>query len=114
MDHSHHKSIKRFSLDGIIKDDVSIGRLRVEYIKLLKAEMRLNGYAPRLDIDPNFTIYYNHDKDYYEFILSVYGTYIGRKKTECIEGIDGTMLVPTPKNKSNESLQDQESTSNQK
>ena len=76
--------------------------------------MKLNGYAPRLDIDPNFTIYYNQDKDYFEFILSVYGTYIGRKKTECTEGIDGTMLVPTQKSKSNESLQDQESPSNQK
>jgi hypothetical protein len=114
MDYTHHKSIKRFSLDGIIRDDTSIGRLRQEYIRLLKIEMKLNGYAPRLDIDPNFTIYYNHDKDYFEFILSVYGTYIGRKKTECIEGIDGTMLVPTPKNKSNELSQDQESTLNQK
>jgi hypothetical protein len=114
MDYTHHKSIKRFSLDGIIRDDASIGRLRQEYIRLLKIEMKLNGYAPRLDIDPNFTIYYNHDKDYFEFILSVYGTYIGRKKTECTEGIDGTMLVPTQKSKSNESLQDQESPSNQK
>ncbi len=114
MDHSHHKSIKRFSLDGIIKDDIAIGRLRIEYTKLLNTEMRLNGYAPRLDIDPNFTIYYNHDKDHYEFILSVYGTYLGRKKTEWIEGIDGTMLIPTQKSKSNELSQDQESTSNQK
>jgi hypothetical protein len=114
MDHSHHKSIKRFSLDGIIKDDISIGRLRQEYTKLLNTEMRLNGYAPRLDIDPNFTIYYNHDKDYFEFILSVYGTYIGRKKAEWIQGIDGTALVPTQKSKSNELSQDQESTSNQK
>jgi hypothetical protein len=114
MDHSHHKSIKRFSLDGIIKDDISIGRLRQEYTRLLRSEMRLNGYAPRLDIDPDFTIYYNQDKDYYEFILSVYGTYIGRKQIEWIEGIDGTALVPTPKNKSNELSQDQESASNQK
>lgn len=114
MDYAYHKSIKRFSLDGIIKDDISIGRLRQEYIRLLNIEMKLNGYAPRLDIDPHFTIYYNHDKDYYEFLLSVYGTYIGRKKTECIEGMDGAILVPTLKNKSNELSQDQESASNQK
>ena len=114
MDHVHHKSIKRFYLDGIIKDDISIGRLRQEYIRLLNTEMRLNGYAPRLDIDPNFTIYYNHIKDYYEFQLSVYGTYLGRKKTECIQGMDGTIAVPTQKNKSKEPSQGQESTSSQK
>ncbi len=76
--------------------------------------MKLNGYARRLDIDPNFTIYYNHDKDYYEFILSVYGTYLGRRQVEWIDGIDGTALVPTQKSKSNELSQDQASTSNQK
>ena len=114
MDYTHHKSIKRFSLDGIIKDDTAIGRLRQEYTRLLKIEMKLNGYAQRLDIDPDFTIYYNQDKDHFEFILSVYGTYIGRKKSEWIEGIDGTMLVPTQKNKSNELSQGQESTLNQK
>lgn len=114
MEYVHHKPIKRFSLDGIIRDDASIGRLRQEYIRLLNTEMRLNGYAPRLDIDPNFTIYYNHDKDYFEFILSVFGTYIGKKQIECIQGIDGTMLVPTQKNKSSESSQDQASTLNQK
>ena len=114
MDHTHHKSIKRFFLDGIIRDDASIGRLRQEYIRLLNIEMRLNGYTQRLDIDPDFTIYYNHDKDYFEFQLSIYGTYLGKKKAECIEGIDGTLMVPTHKSKSRESSQDQASTSNQK
>ncbi len=114
MDHVHHKPIKRFFLDGIINDDVSIGRLRQEYVRLLNIEMKLNGYAPRLDIDPDFTIYYNHTKDYYEFQLSVYGTYLGRKKTECIQGMDGTIAVPIQKSKSKEQSQGQESPSNQK
>jgi hypothetical protein len=114
MDHIHHKSIKRFYLDGIIHSDSAIGRLKQEYIRLLNIEMRLNGYAERLDIDPDFTIYYNHDKDYYEFQLSVYGTYLGKKQIECIQGLDGTTAIPTLKSKSNELSQDQESQSNQK
>jgi hypothetical protein len=100
MENVHHKPVKRFSLDGIIKDEASIGRLRVEYVRLLNIEMRLNGYVPRLDINPDFTIYYNIDKDYFEFILSVYGVYIGKKKSECLDGIDATTLIYTQKSKS--------------
>jgi hypothetical protein len=114
MKNMHHKPIKRFFLEGIIHSDSAIGRLKQEYIRLIGIEMRLGGYAERLDIDPDFTIYYNHTKDYYEFQLSVYGTYIGRKQIECIQGIDGTLAVPTHKSKSKELLQDQESQSNQK
>jgi hypothetical protein len=52
----HHKPIKKFSLDGVIHDEASIGRLKIEYIRLVVSEMRLNGYVPRFDIDPDFTI----------------------------------------------------------
>ena len=114
MENLHHKSIKTFNLEGIIKDDAAIGRLKIEYIRLLTIQMREDGFVPRLDIDPDFTIYYNSDKEYFEFTLTVYGTYLGRKKSKCVEGMDGTLAVPTHKNKSKESLQDQESTSNQK
>ena len=114
MEYLHHRPIKTFRLDGIIKDDSAIGRLRVEVAKLKIEEMREEGYVPRLDIDPNFTIQYNHTKDYYEFTLTVYGTYTGKKKAQCIQGIDGTTLVPTLKNKSKELSQGQASTSNQK
>jgi hypothetical protein len=88
----HHKSIKIFKLEGIIKDDSAIGRLRLEYLRMLTAEMRETGYALRLDIDPDFTIQYNSSKEYFEFKLSVYGTYIGRKKSKWAVGIDGTVV----------------------
>ena len=109
----HHKPIKHFFLDGQIHDDAAIGRLKTEYIRLVTAEMRLSGYAPRLDIDPDFTIEYNSTKENFTFQLSMYGTYVGRRKSEWITGIDGTVAY-TQQNKSKESLQGQESTSNQK
>jgi len=114
MENMHHKPIKKYYLDGIINDEASIGRLKQEYIRLITSEMRLGGYVPRLDIDADFTIQYNHKKQYFEFQLSMYGTYTGRTKSEWISGIDGTKMVPTLKNKSNELSQDQESQSNQK
>lgn len=102
----HHKQIKKFSIDGIISSDELIGRLQTEYINLLILEMKFSGYARRLDIDPDFTIRYNHDKNYYEFELTMYGVHVGKKKAEWIHGIDGT-TVYTHQIKSKEYSQDQ-------
>jgi hypothetical protein len=106
METFQHKPIKRFALDGVINDDAAIYRLQQEYIRLLVSEMRLSGYSPRIDIDPQFTLSYNENKNYFEFTLSVYGIYIGRKKSEWILGIDGTKPVYTQQIKSKEYSQD--------
>lgn len=106
MENIHHRPIKAFYLDGMIYDDSAISRLRLEYIRLLSLEMKLSGYVPRLDIDPDFTIQYNHNKKYYEFQITMYGTYIGKKQAQWITGIDGTVMY-THQNKSKEYSQDQ-------
>lgn len=107
MDRIHHRPIKRFGLKGNIADDSSIFRLRKEYSNLLSLEMKLNGYVPRLDIDEDFTIEYNEQKQYFEFELTTYGIYVGKKKSEWILGIDGTLIVPIHQNKLSESLRGQ-------
>lgn len=110
----HHKPLKKFSLDGNIHDDSAMWRLKSEYIALLSSEMRIAGYVPRLDINPDFTIDYNEQKQYFEFELSLYGVYVGKRKSEWITGIDETRAVYTQKNRSSESSQDLESPSNLK
>lgn len=110
----HHKSIKKFSVSGEIHDDSAIARLRVEYLHLLKQQMKDSGYAVRLDIDTDFTIKYNKKTETFTFKISVYGTYVGKKKIECVVGIDGTEVIYTQPNKSKESSQDQASILNQK
>ncbi len=102
MANYHHKPIKKFNLDGIIHDESAIYRLKNEYVRLLTTEMRLAGYVPRLDIDIDFTIDYNEIKQYFEFELSLYGIFTGRKQSEWIQGIDGTKAILIQKNKSNE------------
>jgi hypothetical protein len=102
----HHKPIKKFNLDGKIHSDSVIGRLRLEYAKLLKTEMKLLGYVPRIDIDEDFTISYNEKKQYFEFELSIYGIFVGKKQSEWIMGVDGTSVVPIRNNKSAESLRE--------
>lgn len=107
MGNYHHKPIKRFNLDGMIHDEAILGRLKIEYIRLLTSEMRISGYVPRLDIDPDFTIQYNEEKEYFEFTLSIHGIYTGRKQSEWILGIDGTTAIYTQQSKLNEFLQEQ-------
>ena len=108
----HHKPIKCFKLDGNIKDESNIYRLKEEYIRILETQMRLQGFAPRLDIDSDFTIEYTGK--IYNFKLSVYGTYVGKKNAECLIGIDKNKPIFIQQNKSKESSADQESESNQK
>lgn len=107
-----HRSIRRFHLDGQIYDDALIPRLQTEYINILNTQMKLQGYAPRLDIDPQFTIEYTGK--YYDFKLSVYGTFVGKRNAQWMEGLDGSKPIYIPQNKSGKSSQDQESRSNQK
>ena len=107
-----HKRIKRFELEGKILDDKCIARMKEQYIKLLSESMREQGYVIRLDIDPDWTIQYTGN--HYEFILSVYGSYIGKKNAACIDGLDKNRPIYTRQNKSGESSLDRESTLNQK
>ena len=107
-----HKRIKRFELTGQILDDVFIPRMKDEYIRLLKQTMKDPGYVIRFDIEPDWTISYTGN--YYEFILSVYGSYIGKKNAACIDGLDKNRPIYTHQNKSGESSQDQESILNPK
>jgi hypothetical protein len=107
MDTLHHKPIRRFNLSGNIYDDSAIVRLRMEYLKLLTLEMKLLGYVPRLDINQDFTLRYNEQTKYFEFELSIYGVYVGKKKSEWISGIDETRVVPIPQIKSSEFSQEQ-------
>jgi hypothetical protein len=113
MENLHHKPIKKFGLDGAIADESSIPRLKQQYIKMITTDMKMMGYVPRLDINPDFTIDYNPIKECFYFILSMYGTYVGKRQSKWITGIDGT-TVYTQKSKSSESSLDQEPTLSQK
>lgn len=107
-----HRRIKRFELSGQITDDCFLPRMRSEYIRLLNETMRDSGYVPRFDIDPDWSLSYTGN--YYEFTLSVYGSYIGKKNASCIDGLDKNKPIFTPPSKSGESSKGQEYPLNQK
>jgi hypothetical protein len=83
-----HKDIKRFPLDGLMNDDSDFIRLRAQFETLIVHQMRDGGYVPVLDIGPLFSTKLLDD-GHYEFELTVYGVYVGRKKAWKVEGMDG-------------------------
>jgi hypothetical protein len=107
MANFHHRPIHRFGLDGEIYDESAIGRFKLEYTKTLQTQIRIDGYVPRLDIDPDFTIQYNSEREIFEFTLSVYGVYVGKSNSECILGIDGQGPIYIQSSKSPELSQGQ-------
>jgi hypothetical protein len=56
--------------------------------------MRSKGYVPVLDLDPQFSLKYNNDKDQYTFNLEMYGVFVGKKKSREIEGFSGQQFIP--------------------
>ena len=87
----NHKNIKRFELSGTIKDDSDFIRLRLEYSNTLADMMRDQGYVPRYDIEECWSTKWTGSD--YEFKLSIYGIYIGKRKVEWIAGYDGNRVI---------------------
>jgi len=106
MTNVHHKPLKRFGLEGSIHDDSAIWRLKIEYIRMIISEMRLSGYVPRIDISPDFTIDYNERIEGFNFELSLYGIYVGKRKSEWIFGVDEARVIPIHPSKLEEYLQE--------
>lgn len=86
-----HKQIKRFSLEGEIYDDSAIPRLKEQYAYMVTSGMKHKGYVPRYDIDPDFTISYNGKT--FDFQMSIYGVYVGKKMAKCLNGIDKNLPI---------------------
>jgi hypothetical protein len=93
-----HKNIKRFEIDGEIYDEATIPRIKEQYIDLLKVIMQNKGYVIRYDIDPDFSVEYTGKG--FNFLLSVYGVFVGKRKAQCLSGIDKNRAISLPIQKS--------------
>jgi hypothetical protein len=97
-----HKNIKRFQIDGEIYDEAAIPRIKEQYIDLLKFMMQNKGYVIRYDIDPDFTVEYTGKG--FKFLLSVYGVFVGKRKAQCLSGIDKNRAISLLTQKSKSSV----------
>ena len=88
------RNIKSFYINGNIKSDSDIVRLKEMYIKLLTNDMRSRGYVPVLDLDPQFSTKYNFEQNHFSFQLEIYGVYLGKRKAQEFEGFSGQSFIP--------------------
>jgi hypothetical protein len=89
----HHKVIKRFQIKVVFKDDSDLIRTRAQYESLLTHDMKSKGYARLLDLDPGFSVSWTDGKTW-EFLLTMHGIYVGRKKAWQSAGISQGKLIP--------------------
>lgn len=82
-----HRGLKRFGMNGVINDDSDFIRLREQYETLLLAEMKETGYVPVMDLGPFWSTDLKAD-GHYNFILSMYGVFVGLRKVNQYIGVD--------------------------
>ena len=61
------RKIHDFWISGTIKDDSKFQSSRENYERLLVQQMRDKGYVPVLDMQVQFNVKYNEEKDHYSF-----------------------------------------------
>lgn len=83
------KNIKSFLISGVIGDDAGIAKAREMYERILLQDMRSKGYVPVLDLESQFSIAYNKNKNNYSFFLEMFGVYVGKKQSLILEGFSG-------------------------
>lgn len=82
-----HEAIKRFYLDGEVKYEY-LTKTRRSLEETLEDQMRLSGYVPVLDIDPQLTQEYDPESEKFKVTISLYGAYVG----EGCDSIAGIMF----------------------
>ena len=85
---SLHKNIKRYTIEGTVRDDSDFIRTRDTYELILVRGMRDEGCVPVLGLGPSWSTCYDKDNNNYSFVLTLYGVYVGKRKAQEFEGVD--------------------------
>lgn len=88
-----HDEIIRYSLNGEITDD-NIVKAKEELVFFVEGQMRDEGCVPSLDLEPQFTLDYNSEREVYNFVLTVYGIYVGGKEAWQETGVTTGKTIP--------------------
>ena len=99
-------------MDGKVQSSTAFSKVQEMYINLLEEKMRDQGYVPRLDIGMEWTT--TRQKSHYDFEISLYGSYVGRKAAWVIDGIDNGRPISIRQSKQSDSSKQQEEQSQEK
>lgn len=80
--------IKEIVLTGTYKDDKDILKIKDQYQSLLEDKMRAAGRVPVLNINPLWRTSWDNDKEHYDFEITMFGVYIGKRKAQEVIGWD--------------------------
>jgi hypothetical protein len=75
-----HKSIKKYTHDGFIRDDADFPRLRAELERLTKQQMKEEGYVPVYELNSFWSTSYEPEDKRYTFKLTMYACFAGKVK----------------------------------
>jgi len=87
-----HDEIIRYALEGEISDG-NLVENKERLVFFLETQMRDEGVVPVLDMDPQFTLDYDPEREAFGFKLSVYGSYVGSNACEIEGTMGGTMIM---------------------
>jgi hypothetical protein len=80
-----HDELIRYTLDGEIVDS-NLEDRKARLVRFLESGMRDEGVLPSLDVAPHFTLDYHPEVETYQFLLSIYGVWVGVEKAWQSEG----------------------------
>jgi hypothetical protein len=87
-----HDNIKSFTLFGEISD-ADVVKTKARLVESLEGTLRDEGYAPDLDKEPQFTLDFIPEASKYNFVLTVYGVYVGKDKSWSTGGVMGGKII---------------------
>lgn len=73
------RKIREFSLTGTFVSDAKYNA-RHKFENIIEDQLREAGSVPVMDRNTLWTIHWNEDKDIYDFELTMYGVYVGKRK----------------------------------
>lgn len=97
------KNIRRFQREISFADSSEYMKKADALVKMFTDDIRAQGYVPVLDLGLYVTVDYNGKV--FNYVWTIHGVYVGRKKAWQIDGVAGGKLIPrTTTNKSKASL----------
>lgn len=88
-----HDEIRKFSLEGELGEP-DIVKTKERMVSYIEGLMRDYSYVPALDLEPQFTLDYSHEREGFNFTLSVYGVLVEKEKAWSTGGIMSGKEIP--------------------
>lgn len=86
-----HEDIVRFETSGTTDNNATT---REWWVAEAERQMRDAGYAPSIDLEPQYTVEYVEDEENFHFVLSIYGVKVGVEHSWELSGVTNGKRIP--------------------